>query len=171
VTVTLRAAAAEDAAALADIARETFLDMFGDLYPPADRDPYVAATYGEAIQRREIADKATAHCLAFEDGALIGYAKAGAYKLPVPAIDGRPYELHRLYLRSTAQGHGIADALMAWTLDCARAAGAEAIYLGVYQQNFRAQRFYARHGFEPFGEYFFIVGRVRDPEFILRRAL
>lgn len=170
-SLTLRAAREDDAAALADIARATFYDTFGHLYSAADSAAYSAATYGEAIQRREIADPQTAHCLAFEDGALIGFAKAGAYKLPMPVRDARPYELHRLYLRAEAKGRGVADALMEWTLARAREAGADAIYLGVYQHNTRAQRFYARYGFVQVGSYFFAVGAARDPEFILRRSM
>ena len=40
----------------------------------------------------------------------------------------------------------------------------------MYSQNFGAQRFYERLGFEKVGNYEFLVGSVRDPEFILRRS-
>ena len=39
----------------------------------------------------------------------------------------------------------------------------------MWSQNFGAQRFYARLGFQQVGNYEFLVGSVRDPEFILRR--
>jgi ribosomal protein S18 acetylase RimI-like enzyme len=40
----------------------------------------------------------------------------------------------------------------------------------VWSENFGAQRFYARYGFEKAGEYLFPVGDTHDLEFILRRA-
>jgi len=40
----------------------------------------------------------------------------------------------------------------------------------VWSENFGAQRFYARYGFEKVGTYEFPVGQTRDLEFILRRA-
>jgi ribosomal protein S18 acetylase RimI-like enzyme len=39
----------------------------------------------------------------------------------------------------------------------------------VWSENFGAQRFYARYGFEKAGEYLFPVGDTNDLEFILRR--
>ena len=47
--------------------------------------------------------------------------------------------------------------------------GPRTLWVGVWSENFGAQRFYARHGFERVGTYAFPVGRVRDLEFILRR--
>ena len=40
----------------------------------------------------------------------------------------------------------------------------------MWSENFGAQRFYARYGFEKAGEYLFPVGNTNDLEFILRRA-
>ena len=48
--------------------------------------------------------------------------------------------------------------------------GPRTLWLGVWSENFGAQRFYARYGFEKAGEYLFPVGDTHDLEFILRRA-
>jgi diamine N-acetyltransferase len=54
---------------------------------------------------------------------------------------------------------------MAWLL----AEGPRDIWIGVWSENYRAQRFYERHGFLKVGEYGFPVGGTLDHEFILRR--
>ena len=168
--VVYRDATIADARALSQIARATFLATFAHLYPIADRNIFLATTYAPDIQAAEIADPATRHRLAFCDEALVGFAKLGALKLPIAAP--RPaLELHRLYLVEEAKGAGIADALMDWAENSARALGAADLYLGVYQGNARAQRFYARRGYTIVGAYEFAVGETRDPEFILTRAL
>ncbi|MBI1251805.1 MAG: GNAT family N-acetyltransferase [Alphaproteobacteria bacterium] len=167
----LRDANADDAAALAALSRETFLATFGHLYRDEDRDAYIAQSFSPSIQAAEIADPKTRHRLAERDGALIGFAKFGAYKLPAAIAEASARELHRLYVVEDAKGTGVADALMRWAIDQAVADGAAAMYLGVYQDNHRAQRFYARYGFERFGEYVFEVGAARDAEFILRLSL
>ncbi|MGE0046818.1 MAG: N-acetyltransferase family protein, partial [Hyphomonadaceae bacterium] len=105
---------------------------------------------------------------ALMDGNAIGYAKLGAFKLPIEPIGKTVRELHRLYVVQEAKGAGVADALMRWTIEQAKAQGADTLYLGVYQGNERAQRFYARYGFEVVGEYEFQVGDTRDPEYIMR---
>ncbi|MBL8548457.1 MAG: GNAT family N-acetyltransferase [Hyphomonadaceae bacterium] len=170
-SVTYRDAVAGDAQALADFWRETFTATFGALYPVADLKRFIAESYVRAAVAGELADGENSHRLAVEGETIVGASKLGAFKLPHEADVAHPLELHRLYVVAAAKGTGVADALMAWTKTRARAQGAEALYLGVYQGNERAQRFYARHGFSIVGEYLFEVGETRDPEYIMRCAL
>ena len=44
------------------------------------------------------------------------------------------------------------------------------LWIGVWSENFGAQKLYGRLGFEKVGEYEFPVGGTRDREFILRRG-
>jgi ribosomal protein S18 acetylase RimI-like enzyme len=169
--VTYRDATRDDAAALADFWRDTFLATFGHLYASADARTFVARSYGADIQAAELGAPQARCRLAFDAGRLIGAAKVGAFKLPIAPEGARPLELHQLYVLEEAKGTGVAAALMDWAIATARGAGAEALYLGVYQQNVRAQRFYARFGFTIVGEYLFEVGEARDPEWIMRAAL
>ena len=48
--------------------------------------------------------------------------------------------------------------------------GPRDVWIGVWSENYGAQRFYERHGFEKVGEYGFAVGKTVDREFILRRT-
>ena len=45
------------------------------------------------------------------------------------------------------QGAGVAAALMDWAVETARAAGAPALYLSVWEEGDRAIAFYRRQGF------------------------
>ena len=47
--------------------------------------------------------------------------------------------------------------------------GACDLWIGVWSENYGAQKFYGRHGFEKVGEYGFAVGKTIDREFILKR--
>ena len=53
----------------------------------------------------------------------------------------------------------------------ARRRGARALYLSVFIDNHRAQRFYARYGFEAVGRYDFMVGTHADEDIIMRLKL
>lgn len=89
--------------------------------------------------------------------------------MPVERRDG-DLELKRIYLLSGWQGGGNGAALLALVMEEARRRGAKRLLLAVYEANERAQRFYARHGFEKVGGYKFRVGNTLDDEFILRRS-
>lgn len=167
--VAYRDAAAEDAAALARFAADTFVDTFGHLYPPEDLATYLAAKYASPIQAAEIADPHTRYRLALREGAIIGYCMMGAVDMAVDKADA--VELHRLYVDKDAKGAGVAQALMDDCLAWARGRGARAMYLSVWENNHRAQAFYRRYGFQHVGEHKFMVGRVADRDFIWRLNL
>jgi ribosomal protein S18 acetylase RimI-like enzyme len=166
---TYRDAVAADAETLAAFARDTWVATFGHLYPPHDLRAYLTAKYGADIQRREIADGGTRYVLAFDEAGLVGYCMMGALEMPVDDPNG--LELHRLYLHQRAKGAGVADALLEEAIAWARGKGASALYLSVWENNERAQRFYRRFGFEDHGEWDFMVGKTADRDLIWRLAL
>lgn len=165
--VQFRNATRDDAPALAAFAAAAFVETFGHLYPPADLAAYLEATYRDDIQAEEIGD-AQNHCLLAHRGEeLVGYCMSGPVDMKV---DHTPNdrELYRLYVERGVQGAGVAPALMRGTLAWAKARNAEALYLSVWESNHRAQHFYRRYGFQHIGEHGFMVGSVRDRDFIWR---
>lgn len=103
------------------------------------------------------------------EGPIAGALKTGRVGLPLADQDAESlWEVHRLYLSPTAFGTGLADAFMGIAREEARSVGALGLVLGVYSDNKRAQRFYAKHGFERIGRYQFPVGRTLDEEWIMR---
>lgn len=167
-----RNARLQDAAALAAFSAESFVDSFGHLYPPEDLAAYISEKYGSARQSAEISDPLTHYRLALRGKAIVGYCKIGACGLPIDGANGETaIELHRLYVDESAKGAGVAQTLMDEALAWARARGARALYLSVWENNHRAQNFYRRYGFEHIGEHGFMVGRVRDRDFIWQLAL
>ena len=59
--------------------------------------------------------------------------------------------------------------LMQAGLDWLASQGRSPLYIGVWSENYGAQRFYGRYGFSKVGEYGFPVGSTDDQEFILNR--
>jgi GNAT superfamily N-acetyltransferase len=167
----IRRADAGDAAALAAIGVETFVETFGQLYPPADLAAYLAQAYDLARTRADLADPAKASWLAEIDGRAVGYATVGPCELPHPEVTPSCGELKRIYVAGAWQGSGLAARLYAEAVGWLERDGPRAICLGVWSENIKAQRFYARKGFVRVGEYHFHVGATVDDEFILRRDL
>ena len=118
----------------------------------------------------DITDPDYAIRIAEADGAAIGYAKLGPPSLPFEPR-GPSIELRQFYLLAAAHGTGVAQSMMAWVIETARARGAADMYLSVFIDNHRARRFYERHGFERIGEYGFMVGNHRDTDDVMRLSL
>lgn len=166
---TYREAIEADAEALAAFARASWVATFGENYPRADLEAYLAKSFGADIQRAQISNPGESYLLAFEGDEIVGYCRMGPVDMPVDATGA--VELHRLYVHARVQGKGVAAALMDQALEWARARGARAIYLSVWENNPRAQAFYRRYGFADHSEWSFMVGGVADRDLIWKLAL
>ena len=88
------------------------------------------------------------------------------------AITLRPtIELSKCYVLPGRHGQGVAPVLMAATISAARRAGAAAMWLGVNNENLRAQAFYRRSGFAVVGEKHFVIGDTLEDDLVLERVL
>ena len=159
----------DDAAALADLHRRSFIETFGHLYRPEDLEAFLAQL-DEACFREELLDGRHQVRFAEADGVPVAFVKLGPVTLPVEPA--RPaLEFRQLYVLKPWHGRGVATELMRWVLGEARGEGAEELYLSVFIDNHRARRFYGRHGFEVVGTYHFMVGAHADDELIMRLSL
>jgi diamine N-acetyltransferase len=157
----------DDAALAAGLFERAFVETFGHLYRPEDLAAFLAGLDPDGF-RGELADPAYAFLFAFEGDEAAGFCKIGPLALPVEAA-GPAIELRQLYLLRPWYGRGIAQALMDWALDEARARGAGAIFLSVYSDNHRAKAFYRRYGFAYVKPYAFMVGEQADEDEIWKR--
>jgi diamine N-acetyltransferase len=166
----IRRAGLDDAPALATLGARTFIESFGQLYSAEDLQAFLDESHTAAAYERLLADPLYALWLAEADGRAIGYALAGPCGLPHADVAPGDGELKRLYLLASAQGGGIGTGLFEQALEWLERDGPRTLWISVWSENYGAQRFYARYGFEHVGEYAFIVGQQRDREFIFRRS-
>jgi GNAT superfamily N-acetyltransferase len=150
-----RVAEVQDRDLLVGLGRSTFYDTFVGTCTDADMELFLDTSFDPAKVQRELEDPLS-HFLLLEDpsGAL-GYSRILG-ETPERA------ELVRFYMDRRAIGTGAAHELMRDTLDLARKLGYTQIHLGVWEKNFRAQRFYEKWGFVKSGEKVFMVGD--DPQ-------
>jgi ribosomal protein S18 acetylase RimI-like enzyme len=158
----VRRATPDDAVALAALARETFVEAFGAENAAEDMAMYVAAEFGEAQQRREIADPNIVTLVADD----VAYAQLRR----TPGAAHGQVELARFYVRRAHHGRGVAQALMEAVVGEARALGATALWLGVWERNARGIAFYRKCGFERCGTQPFLLGRDLQTDWIMKRT-
>ncbi|MEI2431232.1 GNAT family N-acetyltransferase [Lysobacter yananisis] len=166
----IRRAAPADTAALADISARSFVETFGDSYPPDDLSRFLAETYSHDAIGALLADPRYGAWLLERDGVAVGHALAGECGLPHADVAPGDGELKRLYVLGEAQNGGWGGRLFETALAWLERDGPRTLWIGVWSENYGAQRFYGRHGFEKVGHYEFVVGATRDHEFILRRS-
>jgi len=162
---TYRPALAEEIPAIAELSARTYLETFGYLYTDENNQAHLAEKCSEAYFHKHFGKDQL--YLAFAGDTLIGYAKFGALRLPYANPITPCLELERFYIDSSYQGKGAAQGLMDAVME--QMQSAKAIYLGVWEENHRARKFYERYGFTEVGEFTYYVGTQGDRELVYCR--
>lgn len=179
--ISIRIAERADAAALAELAAETFPLAC----PPSTAPDAIAAFIAEHFTVERVTsylDDADRTLLVAEepDGRLVGYSMLVGRERGEPGdadaaavVSARPaIELSKFYTRALAHGTGaVAGPLMAATLHSAAAAGVATAWLGVNEENARAIRFYEKHGFAKVGRKRFRLGDRLEEDWVLEHPL
>ncbi|MDO9353598.1 MAG: GNAT family N-acetyltransferase [Solirubrobacteraceae bacterium] len=163
----IRRARPTDAADLHELAAETFPLAC----PPGSSEASIAAFIAEvlSVQRFEeyLADPDRELLIAgdFDGYAMLVHGEPADADVAA-ALTTRPtVELSKIYVRPGRHGSGVAGALMAGAIEAARDRGALAVWLGVNQENARANAFYEKSGFRQVGLKHFMVGDERHDDF------
>ncbi|QHC54749.1 GNAT family N-acetyltransferase [Rathayibacter tanaceti] len=174
--VTIRRAVASDAAALSSVAAVTFPLACPPHTTREAKAEFIRTVLSVERFREYLADDARVLFVAEDATGALGYTMIIRGE-PADAdadstITHRPgVELSKCYALPAWHGSGVAARLMVASIDDARAGGARGMWLGVNQENERARRFYAKHGFEVVGTKRFLVGGRYEDDFVLERAL
>jgi diamine N-acetyltransferase len=173
----IRRAREGDAQALHALAAVTFPLACPPGSTEADQRAFVDAHLSTAAFGGYLADPARVVLLDEDaDGRAVGYTMLvvgppadADVRAAVPGTDVA--ELSKCYALPDAHGTGVAGALVTATLAEAAARGAATVWLGVNEENARAQRFYAKHGFAVVGTKRFQVGSRLERDLVLARPL
>ena len=167
----IRRATQTDAQLLADLGAQTFYDTFAADNTTKDMTAYLASSFSPALQAAELADANTRFLIAEIDGAAVGYAKLQSNPSPPSVTGSNPIELCRLYVSHGVIGSGVGASLMQACIDEAKAEGYKTMWLGVWERNERAQKFYERWGFQVAGEQNFQLGSDAQKDWVMYRDI
>lgn len=171
--VVVRQATPKDAEILAELAAQTFWDTF-HAHPandPADLSDYMKKAFNISQIRKELADEKAIFLLAEIGGSPVGYAKLLLESTEEPIKAEKPIELCRLYLKKDFIGKGVGRKLMDECLSIAARHGCDVMWLGVWEFNQRAQRFYEKQGFYRVGQHIFQLGSDAQTDFLMQKKL
>ncbi|MFL6467659.1 MAG: GNAT family N-acetyltransferase [Pyrinomonadaceae bacterium] len=171
--LSIRQARHEDAKLLTDLAYTTFWDAFAHHPKNASEDlnHYMRQAFNIEQISIELADEKSIFLIADFDGEAAGYAKIIIDNIE-PGIEAkRPVELSRLYSHQKYLGQGVGQSLMEACIDRARDEGRDVMWLGVWEFNPRAQRFYEKNGFKVVGSHQFVLGSDPQTDLLMQRTL
>ena len=170
-SVVVRRGRPDEAGELSVFAERVFREAFAAQNRVADLDMYLRNAYGPRQQLAELNDPQITTLVAEVEGRMAGFAQVRPGKAP-PCVEGSaPIELWRFYVDRPFQGLGVAGTLMQAVVEAAMDRNARTVWLGVWEQNPRAQAFYRKCGFADVGKQPFQLGGDTQTDRVMARPL
>lgn len=171
IALVIRRGRVEDAERLSAFARRLFVETFAAQNNPDDLALFLDTTFTPSLQRAELVAPHRSYWLLEVGGVLAGYVLLNDGATEEGVVAAHPVELQRFYVDAPWHGRGLAQALMAHAVEEARALGGDVLWLGVWEENPRAIRFYEKQGFVRVGAHVFMVGNDAQTDAIMARPL
>ncbi|WP_394747921.1 GNAT family N-acetyltransferase [Spongiimicrobium salis] len=164
----LLACTPQDVDQLLAIAKQTFRDAFEADNNPEDFESYMRTAFTKESLRAALKDPKTNYFFARTREEIVGYIKINEAEAQSDIKSPDSLELERIYVRKAFQGRQIG----AWILNEVKKITIEKkkayLWLGVWEHNTAAIRFYEKHGFSKFGTHPYYLGKDKQTDWLMR---
>ncbi|QJD97479.1 GNAT family N-acetyltransferase [Mucilaginibacter robiniae] len=169
--ISIKKLTAADAPQLLTISKQTFFDAFFYLNQPEDMELYAAQAFTLKQLLQEITTPSSAFYWAILNNKPVGFIKLNSGMAQNEFQDYNSLEIERLYVLASHQRLQIGSLLMEFAIAEARKNRNQFIWLGVWEHNHQAIRFYQRWGFVTYGSHTFMLGNDQQTDLLMRRDL
>jgi ribosomal protein S18 acetylase RimI-like enzyme len=169
--VTIRRAVAADAAELAKLARQTFVETYAQDNLAENMDQHCVKYFGVEQQLAEINNPDYAVLLAFVNQELAGFAQVVRRDPPECVTHEHAIALFRYYVLKKWHGQGIAKVLFNRVIDAVKEFNGQHVWLTVWENNARAISFYQKINFRQVGFADYPFGTEVQTDFVLLKSL
>ena len=154
---------------LVRLARHLFDITFSPTNDPVVMEEYMREAFTPVRIREEYDEPGSLFLVAWEGASMVGYARLRRNAEADHLLGPSNIELQRFYLDPSVQGKGLAVQLFN---ECLKyCTGLDWMWLGVWEHNPKAIRFYEKCGFEKFGEHVFAMGFEDQTDWLMRKRL
>ncbi len=141
-----------DAAVLEALSKKTFYETFTGTCTDEDMQDFLQEYFNASIIAKELTDENDLYFLAMVDEVPAGYIRMMEdYSNFEMMLKWKALELKRIYVDKDFHGSGLAQLMMHFIEDFAKENKYEVVWLGVWEHNLRAKKFYEKCGFTDSG--------------------
>lgn len=173
--ISIRPGVPSDAEDIARIGGSVFFSTFGHSIPAADMATYLEQDFSTAAVSATLNNPLITTIVAVApDGAMAGYAqlREGTTEPCLTQRDMPTVELQRLYVSAEWMGKRIGPKLMQRAEEIGRSElGRKTMWLGVWEENYRAQKVYEKLGYTKVGDHDFVLGECVQTDWIMLKSL
>jgi len=140
------------------ISVQTFTDTFAAVNTAENMENYIRDNFNLETISSEINNPDSAFYIATFESETIGYLKINFGNAQTEKQKENTLEIHRIYVLETFHGKKVGQLLLEQAIKIAQETDIDSIWLGVWEENHKALRFYTKNGFVEFDKHIFILG-------------
>ncbi len=154
------------------LGRQIFSDTFAVHNTPENLQTYLDTAFSTEQIQAQLANPDSQFWLAIqEENQAVGYLKINFAGAQTEAQPEPSLEIERIYVLQSLQSAGVGQMLFEKSLEIARAAGVKYIWLGVWEHNPKAIRFYEKNGMHIFDQHTFHLGDEAQTDMMMKLDL
>lgn len=160
-----------DISQLQKIGRQTFSETFSGDNSEEDMRKYLDENFSSEKLTAELNNKDSEFYFAVLDDAVIGYLKLNFGASQTELKDSKALEIERIYVPKEYHGQKVGQVLYEKAIQVARQKEVNYVWLGVWEENFRALSFYKKNGFVEFDKHIFKLGNDEQTDIMMKLQL
>ncbi len=150
------------------LAKTTFTSAFKDQNSPENFRLYMQKAFNRSIFLEQLNNPDMCFYFIKKQDITVGYIKLNERNAQNEQFDVPSIELERFYIQRNFQGQNIGQQVLQKVIQIAKEKEVDFLWLGVWDRNHKAIRFYERHGFVKFGSHPYFLGNDEQTDFLMK---
>jgi diamine N-acetyltransferase len=156
---------------LQNISINTFTQAFAHNNDAVSMQQYMDAAFSIEKLGDELKNPASHFYFGRINGEVCSYLKLNYAEAQNDIKDPQSLEVERIYVLKEFYGNNVGQQLLDFAFEIARRENYKYVWLGVWDGNPRAIRFYEKNGFKAFSTHAFWLGTEKQTDLLMRRYL
>ncbi|MEN7548154.1 GNAT family N-acetyltransferase [Rapidithrix thailandica] len=169
--ISIRKISTNDISELQKIGKLTFAETFSSGNSEENMKEYLESGFSTEKLTAELTDQNAEFYFAELDKKAIGYLKVNVGQSQTEIKDKNTLEIERIYVLKEFHGKQVGQFLYNKAIELAKEKNVKYVWLGVWEQNPRAIRFYEKNGFKTFDKHIFKLGNDEQTDIMMKLKL
>lgn len=170
-SIKIRRINTNDITELQKIGKQTFFETFASQNSEENMVEYLENGFSIEKIKVELEDKNAEFYFAEFNQEAIGYLKLNFGQSQTEIKDENALEIERIYVLKEFHGKKVGQILFEKALELAKTKKVDYMWLGVWEENQRAIRFYKKNGFVAFDKHIFKLGNDEQTDIMIKLKL
>jgi ribosomal protein S18 acetylase RimI-like enzyme len=166
--IEIRKATINDLEELQKISIKTFSETFAAVNTHENITDYIKNNLNTSQLTAELNNKNSQFYVACYNATVVGYLKINFGVAQTESIKENAMEVQRIYVLQTFHGKNIGQLLLEQAKKIAQTTSVDYIWLGVWEENHKAIRFYIKNGFIVFDQHVFKMGNDNQIDLLMQ---